>query len=111
VSLSDDATAQRTWGEWYAFRGVNDWAIQFLEKAALKGADVSSLTLARCYWQLGRMADAAREFRSAFADRKSPADYLNLCLAAVTAAEKSSKPATTPVAQRSEGKPSREGGD
>jgi hypothetical protein len=74
-------------GEWYAFRGVDDWAVQLLEKAARNGADVSSLTLARCYWKLGRLADAAREFRSAIADQEAPKDYLNHCLAAVTGAD------------------------
>jgi tetratricopeptide (TPR) repeat protein len=86
-SRSDNATAQRALGEWYAFRGVDDWAVQLLEKAARNGADVSSLTLARCYWKLGRLADAAREFRSAIADQEAPKDYLNHCLAAVTGAD------------------------
>jgi WD40 repeat protein len=48
----NDPEALKTLGEWYAFRGVNDWAVDMLEKARKNGARVSPLTLARCYWQL-----------------------------------------------------------
>lgn len=98
-SNPDDAGALATLGEWYAFRGVDDWAVPILEKARACGASVSSLTLARCYWQRDRMADAAREFRNAMKRHEASADYLDLCLAAVTAAQAASQPTTTPVAQ------------
>ena len=48
----NDADGWKTFGEWYAFRGVNDWAVEMLEKARKNGADLSPLTLARCYWLL-----------------------------------------------------------
>ena len=79
----DDGAALATLGEWYAFRGVHDWAVEFLVKARANGAPVSSLTLARCYWQLNRTTEAAGEFRTALARSEAPADYLRLCLAAV----------------------------
>jgi hypothetical protein len=74
-----------TLGEWYAFRGVHDWALDCLTKARARGVDVPSLVLARCYWQLARTKEAADEFRNALTRREAPADYLRLCLDAVTA--------------------------
>jgi len=44
-------------GEWYAFRGRDDWAISYLEAARDEGADVSSLTLAQAYVRLARRGD------------------------------------------------------
>ena len=80
----NNGTALAKFGRWYAFRGVNDWAAEFLEKAQKAGADVSHLELARCYWQLGRREDAAREFRHAVKRGEAPKDYLELCLQAVS---------------------------
>jgi WD40 repeat protein/serine/threonine protein kinase len=105
----NDGAALATLGEWYAFRGVDDWALELLEKARANGTGVSSLTLARCSWRLDRMADAAREFRNAMARREAPADYLSLCLAAVTTAQATPQPATAPAPQPREGSLSREG--
>ena len=79
-----DGKALAVFGRWYAFRGVYDWAAEFLEKARERGADVTSLDLARCYWQLGRRADAAREFGEAIRRNEAPREYLELCLNAVT---------------------------
>jgi len=56
----NDAEALKTFGEWYAFRGVNGWAVEFLEKARKNGANVSPLTLARCYWLLAEEATVGR---------------------------------------------------
>jgi hypothetical protein len=80
----DDPAALATVGEWYAFRGDHEWAEQLLVRARGGGAKVSALTLARCYWQLGRPADAAREFTKARDDGEASRDYLNLCIAATT---------------------------
>src|SRR5216110_2946982 len=82
-----DATALATLGEWYALRGADEWAVQLLGQARSAGANVSPLLLAREYWKLDRPADAAREFRSAIARAEAPADYLGLCLNAVTTAQ------------------------
>ncbi|MGD0089819.1 MAG: protein kinase [Planctomycetota bacterium] len=97
----NDAEALKTFGEWYAFRGKNDWAVDFLEKARQNGAhpDTWGLTLARCYWQVGdppHCRAAAAEFQKELSRVKAqplPIDargksareqnelYLELCLA------------------------------
>lgn len=80
---SDDSSALAEFGRWYAFRGVYEWAVEFLERARAGGVDVASLDLARCNWRLGRRVAAAREFRLAIERREAPRDYLELCLQAV----------------------------
>jgi WD40 repeat protein/serine/threonine protein kinase len=84
----NDAAALAAVGDWYAFRGVWGWAIEFLERARKGGAAVSSLTLARCYWELDRFDDARREFRRALEAGEAPETYLVLCLTRVTAESK-----------------------
>ena len=106
----NDAEALKTLGEWYAFRGVNRWAVEVLEKARKNGANLSPLTLARCYWLLSedthepkdmrhaRRAAAAAEFQKELARvkaqpglqdakakgaRKQEELYLDLCLQAL----------------------------
>src|SRR5204863_6509612 len=69
--------------DWYAFRGVDDWAADCFERAREMGAPISSLQLARCYWKVGRREDAEREFRLAITGKEAPADYLSACLRAV----------------------------
>jgi len=59
----NDAEALRTFGEWYAFRGVRDWAVEFLEKARKGGATIDRVELARCYWELDKYPEAIREFQ------------------------------------------------
>jgi WD40 repeat protein/serine/threonine protein kinase len=44
-------------GEWYAFRGRDDWAVSYLETAREEGAEVSSLTLAQAYLRLAERVD------------------------------------------------------
>ena len=78
-----DAPSLRALGEWYAFRSAWPWAIELLEKARQQGATVSSLTLARCYWQTGNADKAAAEFRAAIARKEADEVYLQLCLDAV----------------------------
>jgi WD40 repeat protein/class 3 adenylate cyclase len=82
-----DAGALAVLGEWYAFRGSWQWAADVLGEARERGATVSSLSLARCYWQLGRFDEAAAEFRAAAATGRAeaPANYLALCAAAAAA--------------------------
>lgn len=70
-------------GEWYAFRGICPWAIEFLEKAREGGAFVSSLMLARCYWENNDFGASIREFQTAIELKEAPDHYLALCLAAV----------------------------
>ncbi|MCY3017652.1 MAG: WD40 repeat domain-containing protein [Planctomycetota bacterium] len=116
----NDAEALKTFGEWYAFRGVNDWAVEFLEKARKNGAEVSPLTLARCYWLLSEderepmdkrpahRAAAVAEYQKEIARAKAqpvPQEakaklareqeefYLDLCLQAVSKPAPADKPA------------------
>jgi WD40 repeat protein/predicted Ser/Thr protein kinase len=84
----NDAAALAEVGDWYAFRGVWGWAIEFLERARKDGAAVSSLTLARCYWELDRFDDAGREFQRASEAREAPEVYLMLCLTRANAESK-----------------------
>ena len=83
-SNPNDGASHAVLGEWFAFRGANAMAIERLEKARALGAAVSPLTLARCYWELGKLPEAAREFQQALDHKDAPADYLKLCLGAVT---------------------------
>jgi WD40 repeat protein len=78
-----DGIALRCVGEYFAFRGIDDWAVELLERARDVGAEVKSLDLARSYWKLGKPDRAADEFRNALDRREAPPDYLNLCLQAV----------------------------
>jgi hypothetical protein len=64
-ALRDDPTdpaALRTLGEWYAFRGLDETALSFFERANVRDPNGPALPLARCYWNLDRPSDAAREF-------------------------------------------------
>ncbi|HXE54196.1 MAG TPA: protein kinase [Tepidisphaeraceae bacterium] len=80
-----DPSAAAQLGRWYAFRGLNAWAAEFLTAARANGAEVSPLLLARCYWRDGRTADAAREFRAASQNARDEQEryYLSLCLKAL----------------------------
>ena len=81
-----DGAALAVLGEWYAFRRVWDWAADLLEQARARGARVSDLTLARCYWQLNRPEDARRAFAAALAAKEAPEAYLSMCLRAAAPA-------------------------
>ena len=72
-------------GSWYAFRGVHGLAVELLEEARSKGASVSPLMLARCYWNRGQDSEARKEFERALHQNEVPAGYLKLCIAAVGA--------------------------
>jgi WD40 repeat protein/class 3 adenylate cyclase/tRNA A-37 threonylcarbamoyl transferase component Bud32 len=80
---SQDAPSLVVLGNWYAFRGVNGWAIDILEQARKNGAEISNVTLARCYWNLHKLIDAQREFEHAIKRKEAGAEYLKLCLDAV----------------------------
>jgi hypothetical protein len=108
-SAPEDPAALATLGEWYAFRGLNDWAVEMLERARAGGAAVSPLMLARSYWLLSDdlppggglkrgdcLAAARREFGKALDAAKDESEkfYLQLCIGAVERA--AAQPATTP---------------
>ena len=80
----NDADALAVFGQWYAFRGVYDWAAEFMEQARTAVPVFPASISARCYWQLGRMTDAEREFRKAMELHEAPDDYLALCIRAVS---------------------------
>jgi len=117
---NNDAGSLKVLGEYYSFRGVNDWAVEMLERARKGGAQVSSLTLARCYWllsedktigqpdRLRHRGAAAAEFRKELAHLKAQVVpegpeaklaceqeelYLNLCLQAVLRVDQAGKTA------------------
>jgi len=79
---ANDPAALATLGEWYAFRGMDAWAVDFLTRAREGGAGVSPLTLARCYWNVNRDADARREFQVALEQSKDGYErtYLGWCI-------------------------------
>ena len=80
-----DPAALATLGEWYAFRGMDHWAVEFLGRARERGAAVAPLTLARCYWNLNRNGEARREFQIALEQSKDPGErtYLGWCIQAI----------------------------
>ena len=81
---SADPAALATFGQWYATRGEDRWALELLKAASEKGADVSPLMLARCQWRVGNLAEAQSQFRRAQTLHEAPPVYLQLCLAAVS---------------------------
>ncbi len=84
-----DASAIAVLGEWWAYRGIDDWAVESLEKARNGGAAVSNLMLGRCYWNLKRFAEARREFTAAMADANDEGErfYLRMCVEGIDAGE------------------------
>jgi hypothetical protein len=85
----NDATALAVLGEWYAFRRFDHWAVDLLERARNSGAQVSSLMLAHCYWNLSESdpayaAKALEQFQSALKHNEAPESYLTLCMKAVS---------------------------
>jgi TPR repeat protein len=80
-----DPAALATLGEWYAFRGGDHWAVEFLSRARERGAAVAALTLARSYWSLNRNGEARREFQIALEQCKDAgeATYLGWCIQAI----------------------------
>lgn len=95
-----DSAALAAFCEWLALRGEDLWASSLLEQARASGADISPLMLGRCYWRLGRLDAASREFAAAKQRREAAAQYLDLCLAALAqtpgAQSQPSSPATQP---------------
>ncbi len=79
-----NAEALATMGEYFAFRGANAWAVELLLRARARGASISPLLLARCYWQLEKHQEAEAEFRRALAAETDEGQrfYLNLCIRA-----------------------------
>jgi hypothetical protein len=65
-------------GEWYAFRGVWDRAIELLERARRFGVAVSALTLAQGYMELADTDAARHELDRARQGREAPAYILDL---------------------------------
>jgi hypothetical protein len=80
-----DPVALATLGDWYAFRGMDHWAVEFLCRARERGAAVAPLTLARCYWNLNRNGEARREFQIALEQSTNPGErtYLLWCIRAI----------------------------
>ncbi|MGA2441727.1 MAG: protein kinase [Tepidisphaeraceae bacterium] len=89
----NDAAALLALGQWYEFRGAWTWATQLLELARAHGLAVSSLSLARDYWQMGDFERAGREFSKALERREADEEYIQLCVRAMT--DQATHPTTT----------------
>jgi hypothetical protein len=100
----NDGSALKVLGEWWGFRGIDDWAVDYFERARAGQEPVSPLILGRCYWNLSRLADAHREFTAALAASRDPQEkfYLKLCIDSINTA--SAVPATTQAKQGADGK-------
>jgi len=91
-----DGAALATLGRWYLFRGRCDWAGDLLTQARSRGAEVSSLDVARCRWATGDLAAAGAEFEAARHSGEAPQYYLDLCLAALPPPVPATHPTTVP---------------
>ena len=89
-----DPAALAVLGEWFAFRGQYQWALDFLERARAGGAEVSALTLARCYWRLQRPHEALGELDRAGKQKAASQSYLDLCQRALRRASAASTQTT-----------------
>ncbi|MCY2967903.1 MAG: hypothetical protein NT069_30460, partial [Planctomycetota bacterium] len=80
-----DPHAEASLGEWYAFRGLDHWGMEFLLRARDRGVSDTAATLARCYWNLGQFGDAQREFQTLVEQSADTAqrEYFSQCLLAV----------------------------
>ncbi len=83
----NDAASLQEIGNWYIFRGEWSLALELFERAAAAGARVPSLTLARCYWKVGRASEAEKWFNSATEANEAPPEYLAMCKEAVRMTE------------------------
>ena len=79
-----DGVALRALGEWYQFRRLWDWASELYEQTRTNGADVSNLSLARCYWQGRHFEQARTEMKRAASRKEAPGYYPELCLRAIS---------------------------
>jgi hypothetical protein len=101
----DDPAAAAVMGQWWAFRGMNQWAVESLEKAQAGGVAVSELMLGRCYWKLDRFADAKREFTSVLSHSQNQDEqaYLKLCIQVIDADAARPAPQKLPLILFSDG--------
>jgi len=79
----NDAAALLTFGRWYAFRGINDFAAEFFERSAGNGGAVSPLDLAQCHFRLNRRPEALTEYQKAQEDRLAPEAYLQILISSM----------------------------
>jgi hypothetical protein len=81
-SQPNDPSVMASFGEWYLFRGLFEWAVRDLISARTAGAKISSLDTARCFWQLGKLREASREFEAALQGTSDPSEtfYLRFCI-------------------------------
>jgi WD40 repeat protein len=67
-----DSEALATFGEWYAFRGLCDIAVDFQERSRARGRPASALTLARCHLRHGDTTKARAPLETAMALGEAP---------------------------------------
>ena len=92
----EDPAALEAFGDWFAFRGQDQWAIDFLERARRGGAEVSATTLARCYWRLHRPHEALDALRRAPKQKDASQFYLDLWQSALSRASVAATQTTQP---------------
>jgi WD40 repeat protein len=78
-----DPAALKTLAEWFEFRGFYDWAGELYREAREAGAEVPSLPVARCLWQVHHLEEARAEFARASDRHEVSPYYLTLCLRAI----------------------------
>ena len=74
----DDIESLKVIGQWYALRGMWDWAIDMFMRVEKNGGDISGLLLARCYLQTGNMSAARQQYEIAKKRKEAPDYYLDL---------------------------------
>ena len=79
----DDGAALHLLANWYARRGADALAVHMLTEAAARGERISHLLMARCRVSLGEWDEARRAYELARATSEAPAEYVELCLAAL----------------------------
>ncbi|MCX5663059.1 MAG: protein kinase [Planctomycetota bacterium] len=85
VESPDDAASLLELGRWHARKGVDDWAVDYFERARKAGAKVPAVALAQCHWRLDRDEEALAEFRRAAAEAGDDSErrHIDLCVEAL----------------------------
>ena len=87
----DDGPALHLLGNWYARRGADGLAVRMLSEAAGQGERVSNLLMARCFTSLQSWDEARRAYERARTTSEATVEYVELCLTALSEAERRSR--------------------
>jgi len=78
-----DPASDASFGQWYASRGADAWAIELLERARQAGEPVSPLLLAQCNVRIHQYPEALTLYQEALNTHEAGDRYLLLCVAAL----------------------------